>query len=196
MCGLRTLCWLRGDPEGIRVVRALKDLLEAQDVTIVLPEPGSRVECDVAVLGVEGRVLNIIVRAQAVVDEVDAWRALFKALSHPGGFRSLRVGLDPGVTCSIAAYADNILVWVEKLDCGSVGRRIKWLVEVVEPRRYNVNVGSGPGLERLLENLVKEGVEFNIVPEERTTTKPVLSRLREHVKDEDILAAMTIALTH
>ena len=36
-CGFRVLCWPRGDPESIRVVRVLRGLLEAQGVVIVLP---------------------------------------------------------------------------------------------------------------------------------------------------------------
>jgi len=195
-CGFRVLCWLRGDPEGIRVVRVLRGLLEAQGVVIVLPEPNSSVVCDVVVLGVEGRVLKVTTRGSGVVEDPDAWRALFKALSHPTGFSYLRIGVDPGATCSLAAYADNLLVWAEKLGCGDVGRRVKWLIGVVEPRRYVVNIGSGSGLEELMESLLGENVEFNVVPEETTTVKPVHSKIKDYVRDEDILAAMTIALIH
>jgi hypothetical protein len=129
-------------------------------------------------------------------EDQDAWRALFKALSYPEGFSYLRIGLDPGATCSLAAYADKLLVWVEKLDCRSVGERVKWLIDVVKPRRYSVNIGSGPGFEELVESLLGESMEFNVVYEEATTAKPVKSKLRDYIKDEDMLAAMTIALIH
>jgi hypothetical protein len=171
-------------------------LLEVQGVVIVLPEPGSSVVCDVVVLGVEGSLLGVTVRGSGVVEDQDAWRALFKALSYPAGFSYLRIGLDPGATCSLAAYADKLLVWVEKLDCRSVGERVKWLIDVVKPRRYSVNIGSGPGFEELVESLLGESMEFNVVHEEATTAKPVKSKLRDYIKDEDMLAAMTIALIH
>ncbi len=161
----------------------------------MLPEPNSSVTCDVTVLGIEGKLLGVNVRSSGFVEDPSAWRALLKALSHPLGFNHLRIGLDPGVTCSLAAYADNLLIWVEKLDCNITGKRVKWLLEIVEPRRYTVNVGSGEGFERLAESLLAENLNFNIVPEETTSTRPILSRLKEIIGDEDILAAMTIALT-
>jgi len=163
---------------------------------LVLPDPGFTVKCDVVVRGIEGGLLDVDTRGSIVVDDIDAWRALFKALSAPSGFNELRVGIDPGSLCSIAAYADNILVWVEKLDCRLVARRVKWLVDVVNARRYTVNLGSGPGYERLAESILREGLELRIVPEEATTSRPILSKLEEEIDDEDILAAMTIALAH
>lgn len=171
-------------------------MLALQGVVIVLPEPGSSVDCDVAVYDVEGVMLDVRVRSSSVVLEANAWKALFKALSHPHGFSHVRVGLDPGVLCSIAVYADSLLVWVEKMECSSVAKRVKWLIEVIEPRSYTINVGSGPGCHEVLEGMLREGLEARIVSEEATSSKPILSRLADEVGDRDILAAMTIALAY
>lgn len=193
MLGLRVICWLRGDPEGIRVVRFMRGLLARQGIHIVLPEPGSSVSCDSVVLGVESSMLNVDFKSGVVVVEVNAWRSLFKAI-EPSGFNTVRIGVDPGALCSIAVYADNLLVWIEKLECAMVASRVKWLIEVIEPRSYTLSVGSGPGYEILAMRLLEEGLNFRIVPEHATSRKPLLSKL-EDIGDEDILAAMTIALT-
>ncbi len=188
----RVIAWLRGDPESLMVVKSLKSLLEAQDVIVLLPDPGVKVKCDVVVEPIEGAPLEFHVEARASIRDPDPWRAIFKALSAPGVFKILRVGIDPGARCSIAAYADNILVWLEKVECRKVGPRVKWLVEVVEAESYKVNLGGGAGFEEAAISLSGESLAFTIALESWTTSRPVQSKV--NVKDPDLLAAMTIAL--
>lgn len=188
----RVIAWLRGDPGSLSVVRSLKGLLEAQDIVIILPDPGSKVRCDVVVEPVENVPVKFNVEAPVSVRDLDPWRALFKALSAPETFKTLRVGVDPGAICSIAAYADNILAWLEKVECRDVGPRVKWLVEVVGAESYKINVGSGAGFEEAALSISGEGLDFAIALESWTTSRPVQSKV--NVKDSDLLAAMTIAL--
>lgn len=188
----RVIAWLRGDPESLSVVKSMKGLLEAQDIVIVLPDPGSKVRCDVVVEPLESVPVEFNVEAPASVRDPDPWRALFKALSAPGVFKTLRIGIDPGAMCSIAAYADNILVWLEKVECGRVGPRVKWLVEVVGAESHKVNLGGGAGFEEAASSISREGLAFTIALESWTTSRPVQSKVK--VKDSDLLAAMTIAL--
>lgn len=188
----RVIAWLRGDPESLIVVKSLKGLLEAQGLIVLLPDPEVRVKCDVVVEPVGGVPLEFHVEARASIRDPDPWRAIFKALSAPGDFKVLRVGIDPGARCSIAAYADNILVWLEKVECRGVGPKIKWLIGVIETESYRVNLGGGAGFEEAARSLSREGIPFTIALESWTTSRPVQSKV--NVKDPDLLAAMTIAL--
>ncbi|MEM4428842.1 MAG: hypothetical protein QXJ33_03250 [Acidilobaceae archaeon] len=153
--------------------------------------------CDVLVEPLDNRDLEVLsarIDAKAKIRELDPWIALFKAIFHPVGVQRLRIGIDPGSTCAIAIYADNILVWVEKTDCRSIPSKIRWIINVTQPKDYIINIGSGTGYDIVAESLLREGIAFTIVPEEGTSRRQHILKLRGIVRDKDIQAAMTLAL--
>ncbi|MCX8196430.1 MAG: hypothetical protein N3F67_05090 [Acidilobaceae archaeon] len=193
MRGLRrVIVWARGDPESIRVARALKGILEEQGLQLILAERGSEISCDVLVEPPDERELELLdlrVEARERVRERDPWRAAFKAL-FPQGPRVLRIGIDPGLSCAMAAYAEGILIWAERLACEEVGRRVSWLVQVTGAAAYRINLGAGEGYEAVAEELLRSGHPFALVPEEGTSKRRSLGA----VKDKDISAAASLAL--
>ncbi|MEM1873096.1 MAG: hypothetical protein QXS85_03590 [Acidilobaceae archaeon] len=182
----RIICWLRGDPEFVAVARRARSLLGLQGVAVLMVSDTTRVDCDA------------IVCCGCSAEEIcrdDPWSSLFEALSPRRRFHTLRIGVDPGSLCSLAAYADNFLIWLEKNECTVITTRTKWLTSIVPASHVIVNVGSGPGWERVARELSSLGVSFRIVSETETSSKPLHSRLRYEIKDEDLLAAMTISLS-
>ncbi|MCS7107593.1 MAG: hypothetical protein NZ902_05790 [Acidilobaceae archaeon] len=195
MSGLgKVIAWARGDPESIKVVRAAKEVLEEQGFQIVLPEVGSRISCDVLVEPWESSELEGLsarIEAKGRVRERDPWRALFKALFYPSGPSSLRIGIDPGTSCALAAYADSVLVWTEKLQCSEVSKKISWLLRITGAQSHRINVGAGEGYEVVVEELMRAGLSFALVSEEGTTRR---GRPFRGVRDKDISAAASLAL--
>lgn len=187
MWTLRVICWARGDPEFIAVARKAKNLLEIQGVSLVPVSETSSLSCHAVVCcGCD---------PEREVCHDDPWVSLFKALSPSGRFHSLRIGVDPGSLCSLAAYADNLLVWLEKGECEEMAKRIKWLTSVIPSALAIINVGSGPGWERIAAELSKLKLPFRVVGESRTSSRPIYSKLEDEIRDEDLLAAMTISLS-
>lgn len=172
----------------------MKEVLEEQGFRIVLPEVGSQISCDVLVEPLEREELEGLsaqIEAKGKVRERDPWRALFKALFYPSGPGSLRIGIDPGISCALAAYADSVLIWAEKLQCSEVSNRISWLLRVTGAPSHRINVGTGEGYEAVVQELLRGGHSFALVSEEGTTRRgwPL-----KGVRDRDISAAASLAL--
>ncbi|MEM0340635.1 MAG: hypothetical protein QXN05_00455 [Acidilobaceae archaeon] len=184
---VRVICWTRGDPEFIAVVRKMKSLLEIQGLSLVLTSDVSTLSCHA--------IVCCGCNSEKEVCHSDPWVSLFKALSPSGRFRSLRIGVDPGSFCSLAAYADNLLIWLEKGECEEIAKRIKWLTSIAPSDVITINVGSGSGWERVAIELTKLELSFRLVEESRTSSRPIYSKLKDKIKDEDLLAAMTISLS-
>lgn len=126
-------------------------------------------------------------------------------VSEVAGIRKasvLMVGVDLGANIAFAVFADKELVNVGKVrEPKDFFQRLKELVDFVEPRKVIVKVGL-PEINdvdnvvgEILEGLLRMGYIAYLVDESRTSVeapKMVLRKLT--VKDDDILAAINIAL--
>lgn len=175
------------------MVRRARELLEAQGVRIVLPERGAVATGDVLVepSGEELRALGARIEARFRVKEEDPWRALFAALFVPRGASYIRAGIDPGLSCALAAFGDNLLIWAESLACDEVVDRLLWLRGVVRAPVLRVSLGAGEGYEVVAERLIEEGVPFTLVPENGTSRR---DGSPYRLRDRDIMAAVRLAL--
>ena len=197
----RSIAWLRADREAIAVLREARGLLALQGVSLYQPSSLGDVVADVSVeplpgspewiayKGLERRVMWRVV-------ERDPWRALSLALTVPRrAFETVSVGVDPGKLCAISIVADGFLIRAWKTPCQALGGSLAAFLERIPHRRAVVTVGSGPGVVEAVSSLSKAGLEYGVADESWTTSRPALWQPLRHVKDRDLAASATIALT-
>lgn len=175
-------------------MKRLRELLESQGVRILLPEKGSSVSGDVIVEPLDDNELKALeasVEARIRIRERDPWRALLTALFAPRR-PTLRAGIDPGLSCAIAVFGDNLLIWAERLSCEEAVDRLLWVKSKAGAPLVRVNLGSGEGYEIVARRLIEEGVPFTLAPEAGTSRR---ERLLYALKDRDVMAAIRLALS-
>ncbi len=114
----------------------------------------------------------------------------------------LMVGVDLGASIAYAAFADKELVSAGKVcEPRDFFQRLRELMSFIEPRKIIVKVGlpetndADEVLNEVIEGLLKMGCVTYLVDESRTSTEaPKIALRRLKVKDDDILAAINIAL--
>ena len=200
----KTIIWLDGRPEALRLVRGLRSILDLQGIKIVIPASLDGVEDargDVVVAPPRGpeeaiaRTIALRTRA-GLISDVKPRRALFKALAYPRkDFDSVAVGVDPGRSCAAAVVADGLLIWYWSGECVDLPVMIESLIEDLGYSAVRVYVGLGTGSVEVIEMLGSNGVTVYGVPEEGSTSSPFQPPLRlvEAIDDEHVLAALTIA---
>jgi len=199
------IAWLRGDPQGLRMVRSMTEMLEAQGVRLQVPRGRSLpLGVDVIVAPLRGspewRVYAPLLEEAAragvgVVEERDPARALYRALAHPwDAFPSVAVGVDPGASgCAAAAVAEGLLLWVWRGECSGLGAAVAGLARRVPHVILTVYLGDGPGFEEAEESLAAHGVGYTVVPEEGSTKRPLGEPSLAKLLDRHVLASATIA---
>ncbi len=114
----------------------------------------------------------------------------------------LMVGVDLGASIAYAAFADKELVSAGKVcEPRDFFQRLRELMSFIEPRKIIVKVGlpetndADEVLNEVIEGLLKMGCVTYLVDESRTSIEaPKIALRRLKVKDDDILAAINIAL--
>lgn len=115
---------------------------------------------------------------------------------------ALMVGVDLGASIAYAAFADRELVSAGKVcEPKDFFQRLRELMSFIEPRKVIIKVGlpetnnADEVLGEVIEGLLKMGCITYLVDESRTSTEaPKIALRRLNVKDDDILAAINIAL--
>jgi len=118
------------------------------------------------------------------------------------GAAVLMVGVDLGASIAYAVFADKELVSTGKVHRHEDFFRIlKELISFIEPHKVIIKIGLSEtkDLDKDLNEIIKRssraGYVVCLVDESKTTTEPPRITLRKHsVKDDDILAAINIAL--
>ncbi len=131
-----------------------------------------------------------------IVSDESPRRALFRALSRETGFfKDLVVGVDPGRLCAMAALGDGLVIWVWKGLCSSLGSEVERLMADAPYKSLRAFLGAGPGYLEALKALESLSLPVAIVEESGSTSSPygVPGGLSGVVRDEDVLAALTIA---
>ncbi len=198
-CGsAKVIAWLWGDPRAINVVREYSPLLEPQGYTFILPDPRGIVYADVAIMpprdSPEWRMYNPrLIKAAGFIYEDDPEVALFRAIAYPRReFLMASIGIDPGRRCGLTAVADGVVLKAFKVECSSVGRYVKSVIERLPSIESNVYIGDGPGLATASASLEAYGVAYTIMGEYGTTRYSV-NPWRAISRDRDIIASLRIA---
>ncbi len=131
-----------------------------------------------------------------IISDSDSIRALALALAYPDDrFNRLVLGVDPGRRCGFSCIGDDIVVYVGKVDCGSVGFTVKSLLERIPANRREVYVGDGSGFEAAAASFDVNSIPYRVTDERGTSkTLMVTKRILDVVKDRDIIASIAIAL--
>lgn len=197
----RSIAWLRADGEAIAVFREARGLLALQGVSLYQPSGLGSVVADVSVEPLPGSPEWLAYRglerrvAWRVVER-DPWRALSLALAAPRrAFETLSVGVDPGKLCAVSVVADGFLLRAWKIPCRILGGSLAAFLGRIPHRRAVVTVGSGPGVVEAVSSLSEASLEYGVADESWTTSRPALWRPLRHLKDRDLAASATIALT-
>jgi len=194
------VAWLRGDPAGIRLLRSVEWLLSAQGIVFSLPRPGTLVDADVAVAPLPGTPEEAVYAPYLaeypgpVIVEEDPLTAAALAIAYPRrGFSLLRVGVDPGSSCGVAAVADEYIIEASKVECGVLGEHVASLAARIPHAALRVYVGDGQGSGEAAASLEAAGIDYGMV-DESWTTRRAPGGVARFIKDRDILASVAIAL--
>ncbi len=165
-----------------------------------MPSINERLNVDVAVLPKPGSPESEIewrIHAKYIIDNVsNPWQAISLAITAPKkAFRTLSIGIDPGPTfLGLSAIADNILLWLSKLNIVELKKEIVWLKNWIPSSITRVYVGGGEYSGNVIEELNDLKYDVRIVNEDGTTSMPSNWRILETVRDRDLMASITIAL--
>lgn len=204
----KTILWLDGRPASLKVVKDYIPLLSVQGIEVVVP-PGTGSQdgvfrrCDVAVAPPiyspeHGWSMGVLERMKcdSIISDESPLKAIFRALAHPWElFMQVVFGVDPGYRCAAVAIADGIVVWTWKGRCGELGKAVVGILEFVPSSSSHIYLGSGPAFEEAEESLIESGIEYTIVEEWGSTSKPYSppGSLYRMLEDKDLLASLTIA---
>jgi hypothetical protein len=200
---VKTIIWLRGDPESFKVISRLKELLEVQGIRIVIPNDlSSRMEADVVVMPKPGSpeekaIKRDNLKTRYLIKGVeDPWLALSLAIASPlRRFNVLSIGIDPGPKVSgLSAIADSVLLWTSKITLDEVVPMILWLESWIPSIRRKVYIGRSQFSKELATALAEKGIPYILVDEEGTTKAPSRWYVLERLKDRETVASATIAL--
>jgi len=186
-----------------RLMRRFAKLASKLGLTYSVPkEVGTKVSADVIIIDdeclehyeIDSNIAYLVTdsNVENVVSEVAGVRRA----------SVLMVGVDLGASIAYAAFADKELVSAGKVcEPRDFLQRLRELMSFVEPRKMIVKVGLPETsdvngvLDEVIEGLLKMGCVTYLVDESRTSTEaPKIALRRLKVKDDDILAAINIAL--
>ncbi len=175
--------------------------MKAQGVELIIPGPGSLPPADIALLpGPETPEYSYYVprlREMGVpfIASIDPLTGLSRSLAYPRpNPETLIIGVDPGSTCGYVAVSDSNVLLGGKVECSLLGPKAIELAVRIPASNRMVFVGDGYGAATAVESLLEYGVEFTLVGERGSTSRPARGPLERVLKDKDLLASLTIAL--
>lgn len=200
----RVIAWLRGDPTSIAVVKDHKELLEAQGVILLTPSITSELRVDVIVEPLKGEPEWLLykshsrIRAKYIIgaNVENPYKALALSLIAPKPRYSMAaIGIDPGTSaCGFSLIADDILLMAKKISCSKTLQMLDWIREWLPTNSIKIFLGKGPGLNYLRELLEASRIDYQIVDEDYTTSRPTYWHISRILRDKDLTASVTIAL--